>query len=98
MQPDIGTVLTLGAGLCLLALVGVVLFFGLQIFATFFSAIGSLFDVVTGFVSGGPGLWCGCAVLLAVLGACAVFTSFTVTALQACGTPQATNLCSLFGR
>lgn len=98
MQLDTGNALLIGGGLCVLCVVGVGLFFGLQVFVSIFEIAGTLFETITGFISGGPTLWCGCIVVLLVLGSCAVVVALTATALQGCGTADATNLCTLFGR
>ncbi|PJF39860.1 MAG: hypothetical protein D6737_04400 [Chloroflexi bacterium] len=85
----------------LLCGVGIVLFFALQIISTIGDIIGVFADLI-GFaldiLSGGPVAWCGC---LFVIFACIigiVVIVLTIDALTACGTPDATNLCTLFGR
>lgn len=95
---DPGTVLAVCGGLCLLCLVGNVLLFGLQILGLLFELVGNLFEVLFGFLNAGPVAWCGCIVLIGLLIGCGVLFSLVSTALSACGTPDATNICTLFGR
>lgn len=95
---DLNNPLLLGAGLCLLCVVGGALVFGAQIIASILEVFGTAVGVVGGFISGGPGLWCGCVFVLVLVGIGAVVAGLIVSTLQACGTPAATNFCSLFGR
>jgi hypothetical protein len=87
--------LLIGGG-CVLCVVVVVLFFGLQFAGTVVSLISGLVELVSG-VFGGNGC-CGCIVLLGGLGVCGGLGYGVWSLLQRCGTPQAINLCSLFGR
>jgi hypothetical protein len=95
--------LTSGGVLPLIALCGalvvgaVLLFFGLQVIGSVFGAVGGLLGVFTDVISGGPLLWCGCLVLLAGLAICGVLAFGLFTLLSTCGTPQAVNICTLFG-
>lgn len=96
MTPDGAFLLALGC--VLLCGVGVLLFLGLQI-------IGGVFDIVSGvlglffdILGGGPVSWCGCLLFLVALFACGGLTLLGAQALATCGTPDAVNLCTLFGR
>lgn len=98
LQIDLRMVFLAVCGLCGLCVIGVVLSFGLQVFGIVFEVLGTLIEFVTGFISGGPVAWCGCIFALLGLGGCALLISFVTSTLSACGTPQATNFCALFGR
>ncbi len=78
--------------------VGVLLLLGLQI-------IGGVFDIASSFLglffdvlSGGPLAWCGCLLLVAGIVVCGGLILLLAQTLATCGTPQAVNLCLLFGR
>lgn len=98
MQLDLTTLSTLGLLLCGLCVGGLILSVVLQLFGVVAAGIGGLLELIGGFISGGPGLWCGCLVGAGVLGFCGLMTAFAVNLVQQCGTPAATNLCSLIGR
>jgi len=89
-------VLILGVvGLCL---VGVVLFFALQLLGTTAGIFANLAQLLTQIISGGPVAWCGC---LFVAGSCMICILVVVggsSMLSSCGTPNAVNFCALFGR
>lgn len=93
-----GNLLVIGLACCALAVIGTALLFGLQLITGLVSAIGALVDVIVGIVGGGPTAWCGCLLAVIGCGACAGGTVFMANLLAACGTPQATNFCTLFGR
>lgn len=98
MQIDPATLPTVALALCGCCLIGLILSFALQILGVVGSLLGAIFDLIGGLIGSGPGGWCGCLVTIGLLGTCALGVLFVVNGLQACGTPQATNLCTLFGR
>ncbi|MGQ9907896.1 MAG: hypothetical protein ACUVS2_03570 [Candidatus Flexifilum sp.] len=98
MQIDPTTLPTIALALCGCCLLGVILLFALQILDIVGTLFGAVFDLIGGVLGAGPGGWCGCLVTIGVLAMCGLVVLFIVNALQACGTPQATNLCTLFGR
>lgn len=98
MQIDASSLPTIALALCGCCLLGLILSFALQILGIVGSLLGVIFDLIGGLIGGGPVAWCGCLVAIGGLGACGLLTALVISALQACGTPQATNLCSLFGR
>jgi hypothetical protein len=92
---DIGLTILVLAGLCA---VGVVLLLLLQVLGTVFGFVFNILEVVGGVIQGGPMAWCGCLVGLLVCGGCGIGIAVTVSLLSSCGTPDAVNFCSLFGR
>lgn len=90
---DIGTLLLLGAGLALLCVVGLVLFFGLQIIGSVFGVIFGFVQLFTGIITGGPVAWCGCLVLIL---ACILCVGTVLLYSTCSGNPSAMNFCSLF--
>lgn len=83
--------------LCLLCVVGLLLGFLLQFLGIAFDVIGGILDVVFQVISGGPIAWCGCLLLIGGCGICGVFMYGVYGALQTCGTPEALNICRIFG-
>jgi hypothetical protein len=83
------------AGLCLL---GVILFFALQILGTTAGIFAGFMHLLMQVVNGGPLAWCGC--LFAVGGCMICFLVVIVTSsmLSTCGTANAVNFCAIFGR
>ena len=82
-------------GLCLL---GVVLFFVLQLLGTTAGIFANLMQLLMQIISGGPVAWCGC---LFVAGSCMICILVVIggsSMLSSCGTPNAVNFCALFGR
>jgi hypothetical protein len=79
-------------GLCV---VGMVLFFGMQMITGIFQAGVNLFATVIG---GGPVSWCGCLVVLILLIGCAGVSIWGVSVLTNCGTTQRIILCDWLGR
>lgn len=90
--------LLLVLGCACLCVVGFILMSGLHIVGGVIGTFSSVIDVVFNILSGGPVSWCGCLVLIFVciggVGGAYVITQ----AMATCGTPQAINLCRLFGR
>jgi hypothetical protein len=87
---DMGALLLISIVLVVLCVVGLLVFFGLQIIGTTFFG---LIEVVTGVISGGPAVWCGCLVLLAACGACAGGALLVATCSA---NPSSMNFCLLF--
>lgn len=85
-------------GCACLCVVGFMLVGGLQLVGGLLGTVSSLVEIVFDVLSGGPVSWCGCLVLIFVCVG-GVGGAYLITqALATCGTPQAINLCSLFGR
>ena len=63
---NLGSPVVLALGCAVLCVVGLLLFFGLQILGTTMHTVLGLFQVVTGIVHGGPVAWCGCLVAIFV--------------------------------
>lgn len=89
------TLILLGAGV--LCIGGIVLFFLSQVLGILGGIIGGLASLVGGFASN-PLSCCGCLVAIAVAVVCGGFIWVIAGAVSACGTPAATNLCTLLGR
>jgi hypothetical protein len=94
MQIDALTVVFVAGGLCI---VGVVIFFLLNVLGGALQIVGSIVGLVAGIIQGGPLAWCGCLLIMGLV--CGGFFLVTTLAnvLSSCGTPQAINLCRLFG-
>lgn len=82
---------------------------GLCVLGLVFSVLAPIFDIVTGIVgmlldfastlfSAGPIPGCGCVAVLALVAAVLVVGVLITSILSTCGTAQATNFCTLFGR
>jgi hypothetical protein len=96
-QIDLGTVVSLiGCGLSCLTFAGI-LGTILHFLGTGIGLIASILHLVFSVVNGGPGVWCGCLVVMMVCGGCSVVTLAVVTILPSCGTAHAVNLCRFFG-
>ncbi len=78
-------------GLCIL---GVVVFFFGQAFGFLFEFFGFFVELATS----GPFGLCGCLVGLVACVGCALAAVLVNYGLQTCGTPDAINLCRLFGQ
>jgi hypothetical protein len=92
---DLGNLLVLTVGAVLLCVVGVVLFFGLQIVGTTFGLFTNFIDLFTDILGGGPIAWCGC---LLVLLTCVGCVGIALLAVTCSSNPTAMNFCSLFPR
>jgi len=90
-QIEPGTLLLIIAGLCALAVVVMVI---LPIIGTLFDLIG----VVGGLLTGDPSSCCGCLLFLGLTAVCGGIAAFVLSVLSSCGTPEAVNFCSWFGR
>ncbi len=91
LDPNTVTLIVLGCGV--LCVVGIVLFFLSQILGV----LGGLVTALGGFAAD-PLSCCGCIVVIALVLMCGGGVLIIANALAACGTPAATNLCTLFGR
>jgi hypothetical protein len=92
---DPNTLLLIVGGCGLLCVVGVLLFFGLQIIGTGINAIFNLFGLVLQLINSGPVGWCGCLVILIACGAI-VGGAWLITTCNA--NPYSMNFCRLLGR
>lgn len=92
---DPGTLILIAVGCVLLCGVGVALFFGLQILGTVLNLFTGVFHLFETVISGGPGVWCGCLVVLLLCGGCAGLV-FLVTTCQS--NPNSINFCLLLPR
>ncbi len=84
----------LGVGCCLLCGVGLVL----TVLAPVFDLLGGIVEMVVGLFGVGPVPGCGCVVVVALVASVLVVAALTMSILSTCGTPNATNFCTLFGR
>ncbi|MBI5669770.1 MAG: hypothetical protein HZC41_17370 [Chloroflexi bacterium] len=87
---DIGALLLVSIVLVFLCVVVLLLFFGFQfIGSTVFNLVGLVLTII----GGGPGMWCGCLVLLLACAACVG----GVLLYSSCATnPSSMNFCALF--
>jgi hypothetical protein len=92
---NIPLILLVCGGLCV---GGVILAFVLNLLGTIFGALGSVLAFGTDIITGGPVTWCGCLVVIVLLLLCGGGLLLLASVLSTCGTPDAVNLCSLFGR
>lgn len=97
MTLDANTMLLIGGGVCLLCVVGLILSVVFQLFGAIFQLFSGVFELIFGVAGGIGGNPCGCVILIGGLLLCGGIAYFVYTSLSACGTPQATNFCSLFG-
>ena len=87
---DIGTLLFLSIGAVFLCVIGLLLFFGLQLLGTTANALFGFFATL---VTGGPVVWCGCLVVLFIC----VFIAGGAILITTCNSnPSAMNFCLLF--
>lgn len=86
---DLGTLLFLAIGGVFLCVIGLLLFFGLQVLGTSLNAFFGLFATL---VTGGPVVWCGCLVVIFVC-LFAVGGALLITTCNA--NPSAMNFCML---
>jgi hypothetical protein len=94
---DVGTIILLG-GICL---IGVIILIAINILGGALGIVGDLIGAVTGLiggVTGNPISCCGCLALIGVIVVCGGAVLLISGTLSGCGTDQATNLCTLFGR
>ena len=92
---DLGTLLVLVVGAVLLCVVGVILFFGLQIISSTLGLVVNFFDLFAGIIGGGPVSWCGCLLVLMICGGCAGIVLLAVTCSS---NPTSMNFCVFFAR
>lgn len=87
---DIGALLLVSIVLVFLCLVILLLFFGFQfIGSTVFNLVGLVMTII----GGGPGMWCGCLVLLL---ACALCVGGVLMYSTCASNPTSMNFCLLF--
>lgn len=94
---DIGTALLLGVGLAGLCIVVIILFLGVQIIGSVVGALTSVAGLASG-VLADPFSCCGCLVLGGAISICGVIALIMLQGLSTCGTPEAINFCTFFGR
>jgi hypothetical protein len=92
---DLGTLLVLVVGAVLLCVVGVILFFGLQIISSTLGLVVNFFDLFAGIIGGGPVSWCGCLLVLIICMGCA---GIAVLAVTCNSNPGSMNFCVFFAR
>ncbi len=90
---DLGTLLLLGMGCAVLCVVGLLLFFGLQILGTSLHTVVGLVELVGGIVNGGPMAWCGCVTVLFV---CAGVVGGALLFASCKANPASMNFCLFF--
>jgi hypothetical protein len=84
---DLGTLLFLSIGAVFLCVIGLLLFFGIQVLGTSLNAVLGLFGTL---VTGGPVVWCGCLVLL---GICVVLAGGVIVITTCTANPSSMNFC-----
>ncbi|MBZ0291865.1 MAG: hypothetical protein K8L99_04785 [Anaerolineae bacterium] len=92
------TAVLLAVGCVLLCGVGIILVIGLQIIGGLLDIIGGIFNIVFGLFDFGPLPGCGCFLTVFICGGCGLATLLITQVMATCGTPDAVNLCLLFGR
>jgi len=92
---DLSTLLILTVGGVLLCVVGVVLFFGLQILSSTLGMFVNFFELFTNILGGGPLSWCGCLLVLLVCAGCA---GIALLAVSCNSNPGSMNFCVFFAR
>jgi hypothetical protein len=90
---NLGTPILLVVGCGVLCVIGLLLFFGLQILGTTMHTVAGLFQLVTGILNGGPIAWCGC---LAVLFVCAGVVGGALLFASCKANPASMNFCLFF--
>jgi hypothetical protein len=98
MNIDAGSAILLVLGCAVLCVVGFVLMSALQFIGGILEFFGSFLGMFFEILSGGPVSWCGCLLALVGLAGCCIVALLIAQSLATCGTPQATNFCSLFGQ
>lgn len=98
MEIDLSNPVVIAIGCVCLCGVGFVLMTGLQFIGGFLDIFTSIFGMIFDILSGGPVSWCGCLVFLFICIGGIVLAVVVSQGLATCGTPQAINLCSLFGQ
>jgi hypothetical protein len=92
---DSGTLILLAVGCALLCVVGIVLFFGLQIISTAATTVLGFFNLILHLVNSGPAGWCGCLLVIFACAGCAGVALFITT----CNTnPNSINFCLFLPR
>lgn len=89
---DTGTALLLAIGCVFLCLMGLLVMFGLQIIGTGLNTITGVLQFFGNIINGGPGVWCGCLVLIIGCGGVALI-AWVIASCHA--NPFAMNFCRL---
>lgn len=91
---NLGSPVVLAVGCAVLCVVGLLLFFGLQLLGTTLNTVAGLFQLVGGIMNGGPIAWCGCLVVVfvcvGIVGGALLFASCRTN-------PTSMNFCLFFG-
>lgn len=95
---ELDNTLLIALGCVCLCGVGIVLMTGFQFISGFLDMFTSIFDVFFDVLSGGPVSWCGCLLAILLCAGLAGGALLLAQGLATCGTPDAINLCSLFGQ
>ena len=90
---NLGSPILLAVGCAVLCVVGLLLFFGLQILGTTLHTVLGLFQVAGGVLNGGPIAWCGC---LAVIFVCAGLVGGALLFASCKTNPTSMNFCLFF--
>ena len=90
---NLGTPVLLALGCGVLCVVGLLLFFGLQILGTTLHTVAGIFQLVTGVIHGGPIAWCGCLVVLFV---CVGLVGGALLFASCKASPTSMNFCLFF--
>jgi hypothetical protein len=88
----------LGVCCCGLCIIGVVLSVVMPFLDIVMGLAGMVIDFAGMLFQAGPVPGCGCVVVVAFVVAVLVVGLLMTSVLSGCGTPQATNFCTLFGR
>ncbi len=90
---NLGSPVLLAVGCAVLCVVGLLLFFGLQILGTGIHTVMGIVQIVGGIVNGGPIAWCGC---LAVVFVCAGVVGGALLFASCKANPSSMNFCLFF--
>ncbi len=89
---DLGGLLLISIGLIFLCVMGLLIFFGLQLLGTGLSVFLGVFEFFGSILSGGPVIWCGCVVLM---GICALLVGGALIISSCSANPNAMNFCMI---
>lgn len=90
---DTGNLLFLAVGCVVLCVVGLALFFGMQILGTTLHTFVGLVELFGSIVNGGPVAWCGCLVVVFI---CAGLIGGTLLFTSCKANPTSMNFCLFF--
>ncbi|GEM_PF-677955 len=98
---DAGSAVLIALGLGVVCVIGVILLLAVNILGGAFGIVGNLLGGITGLLGGitsNPVSCCGCFALLGVIAVCGASIFGISQLFSGCGTVDATNFCSFFGR